>query len=124
MWRIATRLVFAAFLAQTGNACSDAPDPTASPEVPIFEGSIDLEIGEIDGDDPYLFTRIESIVEDASAQYASGLRIAHSGIGMVAPVSFDGPRAGLWTSGQSTAPTAAPSWHVSIGLPAMPWTPC
>ena len=156
MWRIAIRLVFAAFLAQTGNACSDAPDPTASPEVPIFEGSIELEIGEIDGDDPYLFTRIESIVEDASgrlivadlqshevrifgpegdflfhfggqgegpgeltdpcclafgpdselwvrestrysafrleaasAQYASGLRIAHSGIGMVSPVSFD-----------------------------------
>ena len=156
MWRIAIRLVFAAFLAQTGSACSDAPGPNTSPEVPIFEGSIDLEIGEIDGDDPYLFARIESIVEDASgrlivadlqshevrvfgpegdflfhfggqgegpgeltypcclafgpdselwvrestrysafrleaasAQYISGLRIAHSGIGMVAPVSFD-----------------------------------
>ena len=64
MWRNATRLALAAFLAQTGSACSDAPDPTTSPDVPIFEGTIDLEIGEIDGDDPYLFTYIGSIVED------------------------------------------------------------
>ena len=64
MWRNATRLALAAFLAQTGSACSDAPDPAAPPDVPTFEGSIDLEIGEIDGDDPYLFTNIGSIVED------------------------------------------------------------
>ena len=64
MWRNATRLALAAFLAQTGSACSDAPDPAAPPDVPIFEGTIDLEIGEIDGDDPYLFTYIGSIVED------------------------------------------------------------
>ena len=64
MWRIAIRLVFVAFLAHAGSACSDATDPTAPPDVPTFEGSIDLEIGEIDGDDPYLFTYIGSIVED------------------------------------------------------------
>ena len=64
MWRNATRLALAAFLAQTGSACSDAPDPAAPPDVPTFEGSIDLEIGEIEGDDPYLFTYIGSIVED------------------------------------------------------------
>ena len=64
MWRIAIRLVLAALLAQTGSSCSDAPDPTTSPEVPIFEGSIDLDIGEVDGDDPYLFTYVGSIVED------------------------------------------------------------
>ena len=154
--RSIVRLVLVASLAQTGSACSEGEGPTASPEVPIFEASIDLEIGEIDGDDPYLFTRIESIVEDASgrlivadlqshevrvfgpegdflfhfggqgegpgelrypcclafgpdselwvrestrysafrleaasAEYASGLRIAHSGVGMVSPVSFD-----------------------------------
>ncbi|MCY3610123.1 MAG: hypothetical protein OXH51_01190 [Gemmatimonadetes bacterium] len=37
-------------------------------EVPTFEGSIDLEIGEMDGDDPYLFTRIASIVGDAQGR--------------------------------------------------------
>ncbi len=150
------RLRLSAAIAIAGVGCSEGEDLTASPDVPTFEGSIDLEIGEIDGDDPYLFTRIESIVEDASgrlivadlqshevrvfgpegdflfhfggqgegpgeltdpcclafgpdgelwvrestrysafrledasAQYASGLRIAHSGIGMVSPVSFD-----------------------------------
>ena len=64
MWRIAVRLVCVASLAQAGNACSEGEDPTASPEVPIFAGAIDLEIGEITGDDPYLFTSIGSIVED------------------------------------------------------------
>ena len=126
------------------------------PQVPTFEGTIELEFGEITGEDPYLFSRIESIVEDASgrlivadlqahevrvfdpdgrflflfggegegpgdltypccvafgpdgllwvrestrysafelgpesARYERGLRIAHSGIGMVAPVTFD-----------------------------------
>ena len=126
-------------------------------QVPIFEGTIELEFGEIAGEDPYLFSRIESIVADAdgrlivadlqahevrvfdrggrflylfggegegpgdltgpcclafggpdgllwvresvrysafalgpeSARYERGLRIAHVGIGMVAPVTFD-----------------------------------
>jgi hypothetical protein len=46
-------------------ACADADSPDAPPDVPTFEGAIDLEIGEMDGDDPYLFTYIGSIVEDA-----------------------------------------------------------
>ncbi|MCY3703976.1 MAG: 6-bladed beta-propeller, partial [Gammaproteobacteria bacterium] len=125
-------------------------------DVPTFHGTIDLEFGEIEGEDPYLFTRIESIVEDtrgrlivadlqsheirvfdsegdflfgfggqgegpgeltqpcclafgpdgnlwvrestrysafqlddASAEYDGGARIAHGGVGMVAPVTFD-----------------------------------
>ena len=125
-------------------------------QVPTFEGTINLEFGELDGEDPYLFSRIESIVEDAggriivadlqshevrvfdpdgrfvfrfggagegpgeltdpcclafgpdgllwvresvrysafelgpeSARYEQGLRIAHTGVGMVAPVTFD-----------------------------------
>lgn len=45
-------------------ACGDVESPAALPEVPTFEGSVDLEIGEVDGDDPYLFTRIGSVVED------------------------------------------------------------
>ncbi len=125
-------------------------------QVPIFEGTVELEFGDIAGDDPYLFSRIESIVADAdgrlivadlqahevrvfdregrflylfggegegpgdltfpcclafgpdgllwvresfrysafalgpeSARHERGLRIAHVGIGMVAPVTFD-----------------------------------
>ena len=132
------------------------PPPSNPLQIPVFEGAIDLEFGEITGEDPYLFSRIESIVEDAdgrlivadllahevrvfdadgrflflfggdgegpgdltnpcclafgpegllwvresvrysafrlgpeSARYARGLRIAHSGIGMVSPVTFD-----------------------------------
>ena len=42
---------------------SESPD-----EVPTFLGSVDLEFGEIDGDDPYLFTRIPSIVEDSGGR--------------------------------------------------------
>ena len=125
-------------------------------DVPTFHGTVDREFGEIEGEDPYLFTRIESIVEDtrgrllvadlqshevrvfgsegdfqfrfggqgegpgeltqpcclafgpegklwvrestrysvfrldgASAEYDGGARIAHVGIGMVAPITFD-----------------------------------
>lgn len=125
-------------------------------QVPVFEGTIDLEFGEVTGEDPYLFSRIESIAEDADgrlivadlqahevrvfdpdgrflyrfggggdgpgdlthpcclafgpdgllwvresarysafalgpegARYERGLRVAHTGIGMVAPVTFD-----------------------------------
>ena len=50
-----------ALLAASGcsGRASESPD-----EVPTFLGSVNLEVGEIDGDDPYLFTRIPSIVED------------------------------------------------------------
>lgn len=45
-------------------ACGDVESPAALPEVPTFQGTIDLEIGEMDGDDPYLFTRIGDVVTD------------------------------------------------------------
>ena len=48
-------------VAAAGCSPGDGPPPDA---VPTFQGSVDLEVGEIDGDDPYLFTRIGSIVED------------------------------------------------------------
>ncbi len=132
-------------------------DADPSPDgVPTFLGTVDLEFGEVDGEDPYLFTRIESIVEDArgrlvvadlqshevrvfgsggdfrfrfggegegpgeltqpcclgfgpdgnlwvrergrysvfrlddaGARYVDGTRMAHGGVGMVAPVTFD-----------------------------------
>ena len=43
--------------------CTDGR-PAPPPDVPVYEGSIDLEIGEVEGEDPYLFTRIGSIAED------------------------------------------------------------
>ena len=57
-----------AALALLALACAEDQPPRAFPEVPTFEGSIDLEIGEMDGDDPYLFTRIASIVGDAQGR--------------------------------------------------------
>ena len=44
-------------------ACADG-GASAPREVPVREGSIDLEIGEVEGEDPYLFTTIGSVVED------------------------------------------------------------
>ncbi len=139
-----------------GSGCSEGGIERSPGDVPIFHGMVDLEIGEIEGEDPYLFTRIESIVEDtrgrlivadlqsheirvfgsegdflfrfggqgegpgeltqpcclafapdgtlwvrersrysafrlddASAEYDRGVRIAHGAVGMVAPVTFD-----------------------------------
>ena len=45
-----------------GRGAGEAPGDV--PGIPTFEGAIDLEIGEITGDDPYLFTSVGSIVED------------------------------------------------------------
>lgn len=39
-------------------------NPGTTPEVPTYEGTIDLEIGAMDGDDPYLFSRIEAVAAD------------------------------------------------------------
>ena len=44
--------------------CSDGAGEPSSDEIPTFQGTVDLEFGGIVGDDPYLFTRIGSIVED------------------------------------------------------------
>ena len=53
----------AVFLVATG--CSEVEDAYVSlPEVPTFEGTIDFEIGQIDGDDPYLFSAIQDIAVD------------------------------------------------------------
>ena len=54
--------MFLALCAVAG--CAEGAREPSSDEIPTFEGSVDLEIGEIVGDDPYLFTRIGSIVED------------------------------------------------------------
>lgn len=58
-----------AALALLALACATEDEPArVFPEVHTYEGSIDLEIGEMDGDDPYLFTRIASIVGDAQGR--------------------------------------------------------
>lgn len=139
-----------------GVGCSEGGIERSPDGVPTFRGTVDLEFGEIEGEDPYLFTRIESIVEDTggrlivadlqshevrvfgsegdflfrfggpgegpgeltqpcclafgpdgklwvrestrysvfrldggNAEYDGGARIAHVGIGMVAPITFD-----------------------------------
>ncbi|MXW56263.1 MAG: hypothetical protein F4Z59_06195 [Gemmatimonadales bacterium] len=48
----------------SGTACTDGDAPEPETDVPTFEGTVDLEIGELDGDDAYLFSRIASVAED------------------------------------------------------------
>ena len=64
------RLAIALALVHLGTACTEDSigDEGSFDAVPTFEGTVDLEFGEMDGDDPYLFTRIESIAEDASGR--------------------------------------------------------
>ena len=45
-------------------ACAGGDAPAPDADVPIFEGTADLEIGELEGDDAYLFTRIASVAAD------------------------------------------------------------
>ena len=45
-------------------ACVDRGAPAPPLEIPVFEGAVDLEVGEVEGEDPYLFTTIGSVVED------------------------------------------------------------
>ena len=61
VFRVTIAAVF--FLAAT--ACSEGEDAdVALPEVPTYEGTIDLEIGELDGDDSYLFSYIQDVAAD------------------------------------------------------------
>ena len=57
-------MTLAAMVLFAATACAGTDDPTIQPDVPTFEGAIDLEIGEMDGDDPYLFTSVGDIVKD------------------------------------------------------------
>lgn len=67
MWCIPARPAVAAALFLTLAACAggeDGEDAGVLPEVPTFEGTIDLEIGRLDGDDPYLFSHIMDVAAD------------------------------------------------------------
>jgi len=57
MWFIPARPAVAAALFLTAAACADGDgreDPGVPREVPTLEGTIDLEIGRLAGDDPFL----------------------------------------------------------------------
>ena len=45
-------------------ACAGGDAPTTQTEVPTFKGFVDLEIGEFEGEDPYLFSYIFSVAAD------------------------------------------------------------
>jgi len=60
--RVAVPLCAAILLGVT--ACTDGDAPEPETDVPTFEGTVDLEIGELDGDEAYLFSRIASVAED------------------------------------------------------------
>lgn len=64
MSSVASRVgVWAAVLLSHAACASGDPAP-AQPEVPTFEGAVDLEIGAFDGDDPYVFGYIFSVAAD------------------------------------------------------------
>ena len=68
MGRVPFRPMVAAAFFLTAAACSEGStaggDFIALPEVPTLEGTVDLEIGQIDGDDPYLFSYIRAVAAD------------------------------------------------------------
>ncbi len=49
-------------------ACSGGEAPMPEADVPTFEGTVDLEIGEVEGDDAYLFSRISSVAADPAGR--------------------------------------------------------
>lgn len=58
------RIIATAFFLAVA-ACSRGGDSgVALPEVPTFDGTIDLEIGDVAGDDPYLFSFIVAVAVD------------------------------------------------------------
>ena len=69
MKRVLIRPTVAAALFLMVTACGEGEGPdVVVPDVPTFEGTIDLEIGKLDGDDPYLFSSIGGIVADAGGR--------------------------------------------------------
>jgi len=65
MKRVPCRPTVAAAFLLAATACSEGGESdVALPEVPTFEGTIEFEIGDVDGDDPYLFSYILDVVAD------------------------------------------------------------
>ena len=65
MKRVPFRPTIAAAFFLIVTACGEGEgSDVVVPDVPTFEGTIDLQIGKLDGDDPYLFSSIGDIVAD------------------------------------------------------------
>ena len=62
--RAADRPPLGAALLLLAIACGETGGNGSAEDVPTFEGAVELEFGEIDGDEAYLFTHIGSVVED------------------------------------------------------------
>ena len=65
---MARLLLASALLLLQGVGCTGADSDLLPGGVPTFAGIVDLEFGETEGDEPYLFTRVESIVEDRTGR--------------------------------------------------------
>ena len=80
MWHVPIRPAVAAALLLSAAACADgdkSEDPSVPHDVPIFEGTIDLEIGRLDGDDPYLFSYIRDVAADEEGRVLAADRQTH-----------------------------------------------
>lgn len=64
MRRVPFRPTIAAMILLGPIACSEADDPGVPQEAPTYVGTIELEIGRMDGEDPYLFSDIGDVVVD------------------------------------------------------------
>ncbi|MDE2677233.1 MAG: hypothetical protein OXI76_04925 [Gemmatimonadota bacterium] len=72
------RIVLALLLCNMATACRGTETgDEGTVEVPAFVGTIDLEIGQIDGDEPLVFGRIGSVVQDPERRLVVADRDAH-----------------------------------------------
>ncbi len=67
-------------------ACAGGDAPASDADVPTFEGTVDLEIGELEGDDAYLFSRIASVAADSRGR----ILVADRGVSEVRVFDPDG----------------------------------
>ncbi len=64
--RIAVPLCATVLLAAA--ACTGGEVPAPAADVPTFEGTVNLEIGEIEGDEPYLFSNVFGVAADPAGR--------------------------------------------------------
>lgn len=63
-WSATRSMPAIALILLLGAARDSGDTPAVAHQVPTFQGTVELEVGEADGDDPYVFSSIESIVTD------------------------------------------------------------
>ena len=67
-------------------ACAGGDAPAPDADVPTFEGVVELEIGELEGEDAYLFSRIASVAADSRGR----ILVADRGVSEVRVFDPDG----------------------------------